>query len=40
MSDAFAAHVYDRTPEESYAKILDHLGGLLGVKEGELKRLV
>lgn len=40
MGDAFAAHVCDRTPEESYARILEHLGGLLGVSEKELLKLV
>ena len=40
MGDAFTAHVCDRTPEESYARILEHLGGLLGVSEKELMKLI
>ena len=41
MGDAFTEHVYERTPEESYAKVLEHLKKMLpDVKEDIIKKFL
>ena len=41
MGEAFTAHVYQRTPGESYQRMLDHLHGLFPqASEKELKRFL
>ena len=41
MGEAFAGHVYERSPEESYERLLDHLAGLFPqASEKDLKRFL
>ena len=40
LGESFAEHVYDRTPEESYARLTEHLCALTGADERTVKRFL